>query len=55
LNVQNKAINVIVIGAHPDDCDIEAGGTAIIFVQMGCKVMFVSLCNGDADRLPSTG
>jgi LmbE family N-acetylglucosaminyl deacetylase len=47
-HAQNKAINVIVIGAHPDDCDFRAGGTAIKFAQMGHNVMFVSLCNGDA-------
>lgn len=48
LNAQEKAINVVVIGAHPDDCDFKAGGTAIKFAQMGHRVMFVSLCNGDA-------
>ena len=41
-------INVIVIGAHPDDCDIDAGGTAIHFSKMGHNVLFVSLTNGDA-------
>ncbi len=44
---QNK-INVIVIGAHPDDCDIDAGGTAILFSKAGHNVMFVSVTNGDA-------
>ena len=44
---QNK-INVVVIGAHPDDCDIDAGGTAIQFAQAGHNVLFVSLTNGDA-------
>jgi LmbE family N-acetylglucosaminyl deacetylase len=46
-HAQNKAINVIIFGAHPDDCDIDAGGTAIKFAQLGHRVMFVSLCNGD--------
>ncbi|MBP8959547.1 MAG: hypothetical protein KBG40_03890 [Bacteroidales bacterium] len=27
---QQEKINVIVIGAHPDDCDGRAGGTAIL-------------------------
>lgn len=44
---QNK-INVIVIGAHPDDCDIDAGGTAILFARAGHNVLFVSVTNGDA-------
>ena len=45
---QNKPINVIVFGAHPDDCDIETGGTAILFAKMGHNVKFVSMTNGDA-------
>jgi LmbE family N-acetylglucosaminyl deacetylase len=44
---QNK-INVVVIGAHPDDCDIDAGGTAIQFAKAGHNVLFVSVTNGDA-------
>lgn len=45
---QEEKINVIVFGAHPDDCDIDAGGTAILFSKMGHNVKFVSLTNGDA-------
>lgn len=45
---QDQAINVVVIGAHPDDCDIKAGGTAIKFAKMGHNVLFVSVTNGDA-------
>lgn len=48
LYAQEKKLNILVIGAHPDDCDIDAGGTAIKYAQMGHNVMFVSLCNGDA-------
>jgi LmbE family N-acetylglucosaminyl deacetylase len=45
---QKAPINVIVFGAHPDDCDIDAGGTAVLFAKMGHNVKFVSLTNGDA-------
>lgn len=45
---QTDPINVIVFGAHPDDCDIDTGGTAILLAKMGHKVKFVSLTNGDA-------
>ncbi len=48
LLAQEDEIRVIVIGAHPDDCDADAGGTAILFASMGHKVKFVSLTNGDA-------
>ncbi|MDZ7604735.1 MAG: PIG-L family deacetylase [Cyclobacteriaceae bacterium] len=45
---QTNPLNIVVIGAHPDDCDIDAGGTAILFAKMGHKVKFVSMTNGDA-------
>ena len=41
-------VRVIIIGAHPDDCDNDAGGTAALFVKMGHAVKFVSVTNGDA-------
>jgi LmbE family N-acetylglucosaminyl deacetylase len=40
-------LRVIVFGAHPDDCDLNVGGTAALFAQMGHKVKFVSLTNGN--------
>ncbi len=52
---QNEPINVIVFGAHPDDCDIDAGGTAILFAKMGHNVKFVSLTNGDAGHYAMGG
>jgi LmbE family N-acetylglucosaminyl deacetylase len=41
-------IRVIMFGAHPDDCDGKAGGTAALYAQMGYAVKFVSVTNGDA-------
>src|SRR5271169_5790545 len=41
-------IRVIAIGAHPDDCDILAGGTGAKFAALGNKVKFLSVTNGDA-------
>ena len=52
---QENKINVIVFGAHPDDCDIDAGGTAILFAKMGHNVKFVSLTNGDAGHYSMGG
>jgi LmbE family N-acetylglucosaminyl deacetylase len=54
-NAQDEKINVIVFGAHPDDADADAGGTAIKFAQMGHNVMFVSLTNGDAGHFAMGG
>lgn len=41
-------LRIIMIGAHPDDCDQKGGGTAILFAKMGHAVKFVSVTNGDA-------
>ncbi len=40
-------VRVIVFGAHPDDCDINAGGIAALFSRAGHQVKFVSLTNGN--------
>ena len=52
---QDRKVNVIVIGAHPDDPDGTAGGTAIKFAKLGHNVMFVSLTNGDAGHQSKGG
>lgn len=44
---QNNPLKIIVFGAHPDDCDNDAGGLAALYSSMGHKVKFVSLTNGD--------
>lgn len=44
---QVAPIRVIVFGAHPDDCDLGAGGVAYLYAQLGHQVKFVSLTNGD--------
>ena len=41
-------LNIIAFGAHPDDCDIRAGGTAARWAAAGHRVRFVSVTNGDA-------
>ncbi|GAA0879844.1 hypothetical protein GCM10009119_28130 [Algoriphagus jejuensis] len=44
-----------MIGAHPDDCDIKAGGTAALFVALGHEVKFLSVTNGDAGHMEMGG
>jgi len=44
----SEKTRIIVIGAHPDDCDNEAGATAALFANMGYAVKFVAVTNGDA-------
>jgi LmbE family N-acetylglucosaminyl deacetylase len=48
-------IRIIMFGAHPDDCDGKAGGTAALFAQMGYAVKFVSVTNGDAGHQTMKG
>src|SRR5258708_35314018 len=52
---QDNKIRVIAFGAHPDDCDIRAAGTAAKFAQMGHLVKFVSVTNGDAGHQTEGG
>lgn len=52
---QEKKLNIIAIGAHPDDCDFKFGGTAALFAKMGHNVKFLSLTNGDAGHQSEGG
>jgi LmbE family N-acetylglucosaminyl deacetylase len=40
-------LHIIVFGAHPDDAELKAGGTAIQWAAAGHHVKFVSVTNGD--------
>ena len=48
ISLQAEPIRVIAFGAHPDDCDLGAAGTAAQFAALGHAVKFVSVTNGDA-------
>jgi LmbE family N-acetylglucosaminyl deacetylase len=48
-------LRIIMIGAHPDDCDSDGGGTAALFAQLGYAVKFVSVTNGDAGHQTMKG
>lgn len=48
-------LRVLVVGAHPDDCDIRAGGTAIQYADAGHDVRFLSVTNGDAGHHEMAG
>ena len=52
---QNQTVRVIAFGAHPDDCDLGAGGLAAKYASRGNKVKFVSLTNGDAGHQSQHG
>lgn len=43
----NQKLNVLMIGAHPDDCELKGGGIAIKWAKMGHCVKFVAMTGGD--------
>jgi len=55
VRAQNDPVRVIAFGAHPDDCDLDAGGLAAKYAALGYKVKFVSLTNGDAGHQSEGG
>ncbi len=40
-------LRIIAFGAHPDDCELQAGGVAAKWSALGHTVKFVSVTNGD--------
>ena len=48
-------LRIIVFGAHPDDCELEAAGTAARWAKLGYKVKFVSVTNGDIGHYQIAG
>ena len=46
--MSERPLRILIIGAHPDDGDIKAGGTAAKWCALGHVVQLVSLTNGQA-------
>lgn len=46
--MDNKKLRILVIGAHPDDCELGTGGIAIKYCRSGHTVKYVYATNGDA-------
>lgn len=46
--MSDTPLRLLIIGAHPDDADYSAGGTAAYYRAAGHVVKMVSLTNGDA-------
>lgn len=51
----DQPLRIIAFGAHPDDCEIQAGGTAAMWAAKGHKVKFVSVTNGDIGHWREAG
>ncbi len=50
-----KPLRIICFGAHPDDCEIKAGGVAALWAAAGHRVKFVSVTNGDIGHWREAG
>src|SRR2546425_4965134 len=48
-------LRIICFGAHPDDCELQAGGTAAMWAAKGHHVLFVSVTNGDIGHWREAG
>ena len=52
---KNGKLCIIAFGAHPDDCEIRAGGVAAMWAAQGHHVKFVSTTNGDIGHWKMAG
>ena len=48
------SLNIVVIGAHPDDPDYKVAGSAYKWIQQGHNVVFISVTNGNAGHYELT-
>jgi N-acetylglucosamine malate deacetylase 1 len=52
---EETKLRIICFGAHPDDCELKAGGTGALWAAKGHKVKFVSVTNGDIGHWRESG
>lgn len=48
-------LRIIAFGAHPDDCELQVGGTAAMWAKQGHHVLLVSVTNGDIGHWREAG
>jgi N-acetylglucosamine malate deacetylase 1 len=54
-SVTDGKLRILVFGAHPDDAEFKAGGTAIRWAQLGHHVKLCSVTNGDIGHWREAG
>lgn len=54
-SLEGRPLRIICFGAHPDDCEIKAGGVGALWAAAGHKVKFVSTTNGDIGHWREAG
>ncbi|MGE5608740.1 MAG: PIG-L deacetylase family protein [Bacillota bacterium] len=53
--VSDGKLRIICFGAHPDDCELQAGGVGAMWAAQGHHVKFVSVTNGDVGHWRDAG
>ncbi len=49
------AYDVMVVSAHPDDAEVQMGGTIALLTQAGMRVLLVDLCDGEPSDFAEAG
>ncbi|HEV3120175.1 MAG TPA: PIG-L family deacetylase [Gemmataceae bacterium] len=52
---EDGKLRIICFGAHPDDCELQAGGVGALWAAQGHHVKFVSVTNGDIGHWRDAG
>jgi LmbE family N-acetylglucosaminyl deacetylase len=52
---KDGTLRIICFGAHPDDCELKAGGVGAMWAAKGHKVKLVSVSNGDIGHWREAG
>ncbi len=52
---EKETLRIIVFGAHPDDAEYKAGGSAALWAKQGHAVKLVSVTNGDIGHWAMAG
>jgi len=52
---EDGKLRIICFGAHPDDCELQAGATGAMWAEKGHHVLFVSVTNGDIGHWREAG
>lgn len=52
---EDGKLRILVFGAHPDDAEYKAGGTAVKWARLGHHVKLVSVTNGDIGHWREAG
>ena len=53
--MSSAVLNILIFGAHPDDAEYKAGGTAALWAAQGHHVKLVSVTNGDIGHWGMSG